>query len=343
MWGSHWTMALEKQGIPGVFIVDEPFQADVQITCEKEGMSQLRRVVVPHPCGDVTDEQLPGFITQLAGALTRPLTGDEMNPSAKRIETAPRVAFRGTVSDIDRFFSKRGWSDGLPIIPPTERAVAQMLTGTKRGAQEIVSDNMYPESLTVTVENVAIVGVMAGCEPSYMPVLLSIIDAMNVEWYSSTVRSTSSFSLAILVNGPIARQIGMNCGMNALGSGTGNKANATIGRFLRLALICLGGSRTGISDLSSIGNPSKFSFAFAENEVASPWEPYHVSAGYGADESVVTLMSGGWSFVSPFARLIDDIDRGLDSMASAIAHFELPNGALLVMDPMAANKLAAAL
>jgi hypothetical protein len=342
MWGSHWTMAMEKRGIPGVFIVDEPFKADVQITCEKEGMSALRRIVVPHPCGDVDDSQLPGFLDQLVDALTLPLTAEERHPVPKKAESAQRLAFRGTLDEIDLFFNRRGWSDGLPLMPPTEPAVMAMLTGTTHSPDEVVSDNMYPESLTVTVEKVATVGVMAGCKPEYMPVLLAIIEAMNAEWYSSTVRSTSSFSMAILVNGPIAAKIGMNAGINALGSGTGNKANATIGRFLRLALICLGGARTGVSDLSSIGNPSKYSFAFAENEKASPWEPYHVSAGYSVDDSVVTLMTGGWSCVAPFAQMQDDIDRALDSMSRAIARFELPNGALFVMDPMVARKLAAA-
>ena len=84
MWGSHWTMAMEKRGIPGVFIVDEPFKADVQITCEKEGMSALRRIVVPHPCGDVDDDQLPGFLDQLVDALTRPLTSEERHPVPKK-------------------------------------------------------------------------------------------------------------------------------------------------------------------------------------------------------------------------------------------------------------------
>ena len=166
----------------------------------------------------------------------------------------------------------------------------------------VVTTDMMPESLTVTVEKVAIVGVMAGCEPKYMPVLLGIVEAFTGSWFASSVRSTSSFSFAVVVNGPIAEKIGMNVGINALGSGTRNKANATIGRFLRLAIICLGGSRSGLNDMSSIGNPSKYSFAFAENEKRSPWKPFHVSRGFKAGESVVTVLSGGWSHNSPFER-----------------------------------------
>jgi hypothetical protein len=334
-------MELEKKGIPGVFIVDEPFQADTQITCDKEGMSQLRRVVVPHPCGDVSDEQLPAFMQQFVAALTSPLSDQERSPPPRRVETPARIAFKGTLAEVNQFFYKRGWSDGLPLIPPTEKAVAQMLKATSHAPEEIVTTNMLPESMTVTVEQVATVAVMAGCEPSYMPLLLGIIEAFDNDWFSSTVRSTTSFSFAIVVNGPGAKKIGMNAGVNALGSGTGNKANATIGRFLRLAIICLGGSRSSVNDMSSIGNPSKYSFAFAENEEKSPWEPYHVTSGYSSEQNVVSVLTGGWSHNSPFARIEHDALRGLDSIARTIANYELPQGCLLLMDPMAARKIAA--
>jgi hypothetical protein len=334
MWGAHWTINLEKQGIPAVYIVDEPFQADVQITCEKEGLPLLRRVVVPHPCGDVPDEQLPSIVSRLIEALNLPLTHDEQFPRAKGSEKPSRIVFTGALKEVNQFFYEKGWSDGLPIIPPTEKAVQAMLKGTSHLPDEIVTANMLPESLTVSIENVATVGVMAGCEPEYMPVLLGMTEAFANDLFSSTVRSTCSFSFSVLVNGPMANQIGMNSGINALGSGTGNKANATIGRFLRLAIICLGGSRSGLNDMSSIGNPSKYSFAFSENEQRSPWEPFHVSSGFRPDESVVTIMSGGFSHSGPFGHL--DLDR----IARRIATYELPNGALIIMDPMSAKKLS---
>jgi hypothetical protein len=334
MWGAHWSILLEKAGVPGVYIVDEPFKADVEITCDKEGMPGLRRVLVPHPCGDVPDTQLPDIISLLVQSLTSPLTDTEHNPKRKETQKPSRVVFRGSVEEVNRFFYARGWSDGLPIIPPTEEAVGEMLKGTRHPADKIVTTNMLPESYTVTVENVATVGVMAGCEPKYMPVLLSMVEAFSDECFSSSVRSTSSFSFAVIVSGPIAKEIGMNGGINALGSGTGNKPNATIGRFLRLAIICLGGSRTGVSDLSSIGNPTKYSFAFTENTDKSPWEPFHVSAGFKPEDSVVTLMSGGYSHHSPFGHA--DIGR----IAKSIATYELPTGVLIIMDPTSAKKVS---
>jgi len=334
MWGAHWSILLEKAGIPGVYIVDEPFKADVEITCDKEGMPGLRRVLVPHPCGDVPDNQLPDIISRLVQSLTSSLTDGERNPKRKETQKLSRVVFKGSVEEVNRFFYSRGWGDGLPIIPPTEEAVREMLKGTRHPADKIVTTNMLPESYTVTVENVATVGVMAGCEPKYMPVLLSMVEAFSDDCFSSSVRSTSSFSFAVIVSGPIAKEIGMNGSINALGSGTGNKANATIGRFLRLAIICLGGSRTGVSDLSSIGNPTKYSFAFTENTEKSPWEPFHVSAGFKPEDSVVTVMSGGYSHHSPFGHA--DIGR----IARSIATYELPTGVLIIMDPTSAKKVS---
>jgi len=334
MWGAHWTIHLEKRGMPGVYIVDEPFKADVQATCDKEGMPLLRRVIVPHPCGDVTDKQLQEIMPQFIKALMSPLTGEEQFPKAKRAEKPSRIVFRGTLEEVNQFFYENGWTDGLPTLPPTEEKVREMLKGTSHSPDEVVTTNMLPEGCTVTVEKVATVGVMAGCEPEYMPVLLSIVEAFANDFYSSSVRSTTSFSFAIIVNGSIARQIGMNSGINALGSGTGNKANATVGRFLRLAIICLGGSRSGLNDMSSIGNPSKYSFAFAENEKKSPWEPFHVSLGYGPEESVLSILSGGWSHSGPFGYV------DLNQIAKSITTYELPTGALVIMDPMSAKKVS---
>ena len=363
MWGAHWSIFLEKRGIPGVYIVDQPFVADVQVTCEKEAMPGLRRVNVPHPAGDVSDDELSDIMGKLVTALTRPVTEGERDgipqtdrespffpmfhetqdtPIAEEVvdagelgERSPKIAITGTLGEVQNYFDENGWTDGLPIVPPTKERIDEMLRGTSHSLEAVVTRTMLPEDWIVTVEKVATIGVMAGCKPAYMPILLGIVEAFSSEVFASPVRSTTSFSFSIIVNGPIAKEIGMNSGINALGSGTGNKANATIGRFLRLALINLGGSKSGVSDMSSQGNPSKYSFAFAENEEKSPWEPFHVSMGFRPGESVVTIMSGGWSHMGCFGNV------DLDQIAKAISYFELPNGVLLIMDPMPAKKLAA--
>ncbi len=332
MWGAHWVIELEKRGIPTAFVVDHPFEADVQITCDKEGVSRLRRVMVSHPCGDVPHEQFAKIIPQLVQALTHPLSHDEQFPKTKEVEKPARLVFEGTLEEVDRFFYKRGWTDGLPIFPPTDEAVRKMLEGTSHSPDEIVTTNMMPESLTVTVEKVAVIGAMTGCEPQYMPVLLGVVEAFGRDNFSSQVRSTSSFCFAIIVNGPIAKRIGMNSGINAMGAGTGNKANARIGRFLRLAIICLGGSRSGLNDLSTLGHPGKYSFCFTENVERSPWEPFHVSAGYQREESVLCILGGGWNHSGPFSH------NDLNEIARAITTYEYPSGVLVVMDPMAAGR-----
>jgi hypothetical protein len=333
MWGAHWTIHLEKKGVPSVYIIDDPFVADVRTTCEKEGML-LRCVSVPHPCGELPDEQLPELITKLIAGLTSPLTGEEQSSLPKEIEKHSRIVCEGTLDEVNRFFYEKGWTDGLPILPPTEERVLMMLKRTSHSPVENVTENMLPEGLTATVEKVAIVGAMAGCEPEYMPVLLAAVEAFGNDVFSSTVRSTTSFAFAIILNGPIAKQLGVNSGVNALGSGTGNKVNAAIGRFLRLAIICLGGSKSGVNDMSSQGNPSKYSFAFAENEDRSPWDPFHVSLGYRPNDSVLTILTGGWSHQGPFWH------TDLKQIAKSISTWELPTGALIVMDPMSARKIA---
>lgn len=361
MWGAHWSISLEKRGIAGVYIVDQPFVADVRVTCEKEGMPGLRRVNVPHPAGDVSEDEFPEIMRHVVTALTKPVTDNEGDDSSQTEKGSPffpmfhgtpdtpfaekaadaagsggaqKVVVTGTLEEVQDHFDERGWTDGLPIIPPTRERVDEMLRGTSHSPEEVVTRAMLPEDWLVTVEKAAIVGVMAGCKPSYMPVLLAMVEAFCSEVFASPVRSTTSFSFSVIVNGPMAKEIGMNSGINALGSGSGNKANAAIGRFLRLAVINLGGSQSGVSDMSSQGNPSKYSFAFAENEERSPWEPFHVSMGYKPEESVVTIMCGGWSHQGCFGNV------DLDQIAKAISCFELPNGVLLIMDPMPARTLA---
>ena len=151
---------------------------------------------------------------------------------------------------------------------------------------------MPPNGWTVTVEKVAINGVMAGCRPQDMPILLAMVEAFSNGKFRSSVVSANSFCFMVVVNGPIAQEVDMNSGINALGPGC--VANAAIGRALRLFLTNLGGLTPGTNLLACQGNPANCSFAFGENEAASPWEPLHVSMGYKREESAVTIFAGGW-------------------------------------------------
>ena len=231
---------------------------------------------------------------------------------------------------------ERGWTDGLPVVPPTPARVLRMLEGTSRGAQEVVAD-VPPDYVECTVEKVAINAVMAGCKPDYLPVVLAAVEAAcHDEFCIHGVLATTYFSgPVVIVNGPIAAEIGMNWGINALGQG--NRANATIGRALQLVIRNVGGGRPGGVDRATLGNPGKYTFCFAENEIASPWEPLSVERGFSPETSTVTLFAGDG--LQPIAdqksRTPESLARTYAACLRRVAHPKLAQGsdAMLVVSP----------
>ena len=188
------------------------------------------------------------------------------------------------------FFEEKGWSDGLPVIPPTEERVAQMLAATKRNARDVIGV-VPPRWAHATVENIAINGVMAGCKPEYIPVLIAAVEAatdpkLNLYALQAT---TGGPAVMIIINGPIRKRINVNGAANALGEGW--RANATIGRFVRLMQRNVGGSYPGTTCKATLGWPGKYSICIGENEEASPWEPLHVERGFKKEQSTVTAIS----------------------------------------------------
>jgi hypothetical protein len=185
----------------------------------------------------------------------------------------------------------RGWTDGLPVVPPTERRVLAMLQGTSRKPDEVVAV-VPPDLIPCTVEKVAINAVMAGCRPEYLPVVLAAVEAACTEQFNmhGLLATTMPAGPVIIVNGPIRRAIGMNSGGNVFGQG--NRANATIGRALQLVIRNVGGGRPGEVDRAAFGNPGKLSFCFAEDEEGSPWGPLSADLGAEAGASTVTLFPG---------------------------------------------------
>jgi hypothetical protein len=331
MWAATWTAKLEQRGLPGVSIIFDTFIDNARKTSEKMG-TPVRYVHVPYPPGKVTDEEMADLGDRIVQSLTSPLTEKEKRTGMTDPPASPRRAFAGTLEQVQDYFSMHHWTDGLPIIPPTEERIAEMMKGTSHSRGEAVTTTMWPESLTVTVEKVAINGVMAGCRPEYMPVLLAAVEAFSLESFSSQVMSTNSFSFMQLVNGPIRKEIGMNPGTYALGPG--NRANATIGRFLKLAITNLGEGEVGVNIMGTQGNPSGYSFCFPENEEASPWESYAVSKGHRPDESTITIFGGGWSHTGNYKKGL------LDDMARAAAAWEWPNGVVVLLPPTVARTLA---
>ena len=185
---------------------------------------------------------------------------------------------------------EKGWSDGLPVILPTAERVERMLQFCDRPWDQPVA-MLAPRYGAATPLRVAANAVMAGCKPEYFPVVMLALEAMAEEPFNlyGIQATTHPCAPLIIVNGPIANELGMNPGHSALGAG--NRANATIGRAIRLSLVNIGGAIPGIGDMSTYGDPTKFSYCAPENEEGNPWEPLHVEKGYPAYSSTVTVVA----------------------------------------------------
>ena len=208
---------------------------------------------------------------------------------------------------------QRGWSDGLPVVPPTPERVLRMLRGTERDSQEVLGQ-MPPALHPCTVEKVAINAVMAGCRPEYMPVVLAAVEAaLDAAFCMHGLLCTTYFSApVVIVNGPITRRIGMNWGVNALGQG--NRANATIGRALQLIVRNVGGGVPGGIDRATLGTPGKYTYCFAEDETDATWQPLAQSRGVAPGRSAVTLFGGGETLGN-----FDQLSRTPESLAASLA------------------------
>ena len=228
----------------------------------------------------------------------------------------------------------RGWSDGLPVVPPTDERILRMLAGTRREPNDVVG--LIPPNLApCTIEKVAINAVMAGCKPEYMPVLLAVINAaLEPSFTMHGLLCTTYFSGPIvIVNGPIAKRIGMNAGVNALGQG--NRANSTIARALNLIVRNVGGGVPGAIDRATLGGPHKVGLCFAEDESDLSWQPLAQARGVAPGKSAVTLFQGEalQGFVDQRSRTPEELTRSLAMALVAVGHPKLCeyNNAVLVL------------
>ena len=223
---------------------------------------------------------------------------------AERIETQEE-------DPIEELFA-RGLTDGLPVVPPTEERVQRMLAAVDRDPQEVLG-TVGPNYGPATVEKVAINAVMAGCHPSYLPVVVAAVEAICEEQFALHAINVTTFSATPLtiINGPIRREIGVNCGHNALGHGF--RANATIGRAIRLIILNIGGAKPQEICKATLGHPAQFTFCVGEDEEESPWEPLHVERGFRPDQSTVTLFGGH----SPF-QISDHASRTAEQLALSL-------------------------
>jgi hypothetical protein len=230
-----------------------------------------------------------------------------------------RAALVEAPDDLDElieFFHVRRWSDGLPIVPPTRERVERMLACTQRKPDEVIA-TVAPGYGAATVERIAINAVMAGCRADYLPVLIAATQAVSAPEFNlqGIQATTNPVAVWLIINGPVAEQLGVNGGANCLGQGA--VANATLGRALRLILQNIGGALPGDMDRATHGQPGKFSFCCAENEAQSPWAPLHVDRGFRREQSTVTVVgAAGTHNMNTHAKDVDDLLRVIaDTMA----------------------------
>jgi hypothetical protein len=296
-------MTIESQyQVPTVALHTHVFEKVVRAVTRFNGMPGMRTAFVPQPVMGKTAAELRAYIDgidpiarrpvvqEIVEGLTRPFRDDELQKTVYERST-PRLVEPASEAELQELFLENHWTDMLPIVLPTEERVAAMLAGTSRKPDDVVGrmrPTHFREAWEYTVEKVAVNAVMAGARPEYFPVILALA-ASGVSARGST---TSSAAAMAIVNGPIRHEIGMSGGIGALGPY--NHANATIGRAYGLLSANLqGGSVVGETYMGSQGNGYSFTnVTFAENEEASPWEPFHVTHGFKASDSAVSVFDG---------------------------------------------------
>jgi hypothetical protein len=312
--------------------------------------ASLPFIYTPLPVIGVSPEVLDSYIVgndpdtgkpvidEIIDVLTKPVKGRKLQPeSPVTVETGPpHVLLEPDNEDnLQRLFYERGWTDGLPIILPTEERVKKMLAGTSASPDEVVSESFRfdtREIVQYTVTNIAVIAVMAGARPEYFPVILAIASTKQ----PSLMPSTTAFEAMLLVNGPIRNEIGMNSGIGAYSAV--NMANSVIGRAWTLMSICQGYAKPKNTLWSSQGNNHTYNNMCAgENEERSVWEPFHVGKGFKADESVVSTFRG-WALLSTSgAASHRSVGEELNIQLAVMP--PLDSAATIIMDPLVARNL----
>jgi hypothetical protein len=307
-------VAAENAGVPTVTIaIDAGFTRSVKAIGKQAGID-LRVATYPgvistHERATIAKNIEDVLVDQIVRQLTHadaPARSPESLPALADRD----IAFSGTFEEVNEFFLQQQWSDGLPIVPPTIEKVEAFLSFTDRSPDEVLGI-MHPSLSAATIWNVAVNGVMAGCRPEYMPVLVAIAEVMaDPDFGLKHGGSTPGWEAMIIVNGPIRDAIGLDDGQGA--QRPGNQANTSIGRFYRLFARNVPRFLPGATDMATFGQ--MFRAVIAENERACielGWQPLHVMRGFAADESTVTITSVR-AVSDPFATAGESATRHLD-------------------------------
>jgi hypothetical protein len=289
---------LEKLGKPVAFMVTRPFEANARFIARREGLSDISLAVVPVDSLPLNEE-----IEQLelgekaADAVIRALTQWKPQPG-EETETAERTLtfsgddYESARESMEKHLLQHGWSDGLPLVPPTPGAVSKMLEGADFPSDHVVGI-VEPGGVRATVKDIAINAVMAGCLPQYMPVLLAAVEAITDPAFNLREVQCTSCNMAplLIVSGPrLVEDLNINCSFGTLSPGW--RANSTIARAIRLVMTNLGHAWPGKNDMKTLGSPFKSVSMIAENEAAlsGAWEPLRVAEGYGVDQATISVM-----------------------------------------------------
>lgn len=345
-WSVRDAIELEKRGIATATVCSAPFLRPARAQAENEGMPSIPFTKILHPMATAehetvarqAKESLPQIVRALAAA-----DGSKKESSPRSKSAEKFLTIKGGVEELNELFYERGWTDGLPIIPPTEANVRAMLSQSCYPADKILG-LMPPAMNPATVEKLAINAVMAGCVSDYFPVILAAVEGLLEEELAlySMQTATNATTPLLIVNGPIVKALCFNSGGNLLGPG--NRANAAIGRAIRLILINIGGEIPGVTDPSTHGQPGKYSFCIAEAEDESPWVPLHVELGHSKEQSAVTLIGAG----GPQNLFTYGCKNGKDILDTLVGAFcglghnniIFPTGPLLILGPEHAATLA---
>ncbi len=310
--------------------------------------SALPFVFTPHPVIGLPPDALYAYlegndpetgkrvIDEIIDALTKPVApGDFLPDQARSADISESAQLKGTEDDLQRLFYEKGWTEGLPIVLPTEERVQNMLKGTSTSPEEVVGEVFQMdtrETVKYTVLNVAVIAVMAGARPEHFPIILAIASTRQ----TALMPSTTAFGAMLLVNGPVRNEIGLNCGIGAFSAVT--LANSVIGRAWLLMSICWGYNRPMKTLWSSQGSNLTYnSMCCGENEERSVWEPFHVQKGFKADESVVSIFRGWTLFSSPGTAANRWLGEELKIELGAMPPTN--SAATIVVDPLVARNL----
>lgn len=342
--------ALEKLSIPAVGIFTSAFIQLAKGQAIGAGMPDMRFAVVPHPVdglpANVVQAKAQGIVDDIIKALTCPPKDDQRISADTAVGMEVTVRIRGAdpwdaLEKMNRLFLHRGWSSGFPLVPPTREKVDWMLRGTDCARNEVIGV-MRPKGGQATVEKIAVNAVMAGCLPSYMPILITAVEAMTDPAFDmAQVAATAGTSAPLLIiNGPIRNQLRVNYGTGALG--TAWRANATIGAAVRLILANIGGALPGITDMSVIAWPGDFSLCMGENEEANPWQPIHVEKGFDRQVNTVTAVAiyGMLDLMATTDRAEDVLGHYATVITGSGSSHSIFQGTLLLLSPEPAALIA---